>query len=109
KFEACEAGNRAIAPMTLEGCVVKFADTIAYIGRDLQDAQEIGIIKGPEEVPREFKEIFGEDNRSIVDTLIHDLVNNSDSVDKGVISYSREIERTLKDFRTFSRDHIYNS
>ncbi len=109
KFEACEAGNRAIAPMTLEGCVVKFADTIAYIGRDLQDAQEIGIIKGPEEVPREFKEIFGEDNRSIVDTLIHDLVDNSDSVDKGVISYSREIERTLTDFRIFSRDHIYNS
>ena len=30
--------------MTLEGCVVKFADTIAYIGRDLQDAREVGLI-----------------------------------------------------------------
>ncbi len=37
-------GRRTKAPMTLEGCVVKFADTIAFIGRDLQDAREVGLI-----------------------------------------------------------------
>ena len=44
-------GDRMDPPATLEGCVVKFADTIAYIGRDLQDAQEVGLIEGPGEIP----------------------------------------------------------
>jgi len=109
KVKTCEAGSRATAPTTLEGCVVKFADTIAYIGRDLQDALEIGIIKGPEEVPREFKEILGDDNRTIVDTLIHDLIDHSDADDRGYISYSQEVEQTLTAFRIFSRDYIYNN
>ena len=44
KIQDHTTGSRYGAPMTLEGCVVKFADTIAYIGRDLQDAQEVGLI-----------------------------------------------------------------
>ena len=74
--------------MTLEGCVVKFADTIAYIGRDLQDAQEVGLIHDMNNIPPECKEIFGTDNRAIIDTLIHDLLDNSDADEEGFITYS---------------------
>ena len=109
KVGANEAGNRAGPPMTLEGCVVKFADTIAYIGRDLQDAQEVGLIRDAREIPEECQEIFGVDNRTIIDTLIHDLLENSDSVDDGFISYSRDVEHALSHLRAFSREHIYDN
>ncbi|HVP97151.1 deoxyguanosinetriphosphate triphosphohydrolase family protein [Methanoregula sp.] len=109
KVRANERGNRAGPPMTLEGCVVKFADTIAYIGRDLQDAQEVGLIRDPYEIPKACQEIFGVDNRAIIDTLIHDLLENSDIEDEGYISYSREVEYALSLLRAFSRNRIYNN
>jgi len=45
--------------MTLEGCVVRFADTIAYLGRDFQDAIEIGLINPDLEVPERCREDIG--------------------------------------------------
>ena len=42
-------GGHAIAhlrPMTLEGCVVRISDIIAYVGRDRQDAIEAGLLDG---------------------------------------------------------------
>ncbi|ABS56483.1 metal-dependent phosphohydrolase, HD sub domain [Methanoregula boonei 6A8] len=109
KVCANETGGRPGSPMTLEGCVVKFADTIAYIGRDLQDAQEVGLIKNPGEIPQECQEVFGSDNRAIIDTLIRDLLENSDADDKCFISYSREVEHALATLRAFSRHTIYNN
>jgi len=108
KVSANEAGRRSV-PMTLEGCVIKFADTIAYIGRDLQDAREVGLIKDPGEIPGECRSVLGTDNRAIIDTLIRDLLDNSDSENDAFISYSREVEGALSLLRAFSREHIYNN
>ncbi len=102
-------GRRTKAPMTLEGCVVKFADTIAYIGRDLQDAREVGLIGGATPLPRECMEVLGDSNREIINTLIYDLLENSDSEDIGYISYSQDVENALIVLRTFSRIHIYEN
>jgi dGTPase len=41
EIEDIKKGKQDYVPMTLEGCVVRFADTIAYLGRDFQDAIEI--------------------------------------------------------------------
>ena len=109
KVKANAAGNRSGAPMTLEGCVIKFADTIAYIGRDLQDAQEVGLIHDMNDIPTECKEIFGTNNRAIIDTLILNLLNNSDVGEDCFISYSPEVEHALVTLRAFSRDRIYNN
>ena len=109
KIGANEKGNRAGPPMTLEGCIVKFADTIAFIGRDLQDAQEVGLIKGLAEIPRECREVLGADNRTIIDTLIQNLLDNSDADNECFVSYSSEVEHALAALRAFSRDHIYNN
>jgi dGTPase len=109
KTEANAEGNRSGAPMTLEGCVVKFADTIAYIGRDLQDAQEVGLIHDMNDIPKECKEIFGTDNRAIIDTLIHDLLDNSDADEEGFITYSPAVEHALATLRAFSRERIYDN
>jgi dGTPase len=95
--------------MTLEGCVVKFADTIAYIGRDLQDAREIGLIADDETIPAQCREVLGDTNRAIINTLIFDLLENSDSLDSGFIAYSPDVESALIGLRTFSRRHIYDN
>jgi dGTPase len=102
-------GIRTKAPMTLEGCVVKFADTIAYIGRDLQDAREIGLIDASVRLPLMCRDVLGETNREIINTLIYDLLKNSDTEDSGYISYSHDVETALIKLRTFSRIHIYEN
>jgi dGTPase len=102
-------GRRTKAPMTLEGCVVKFSDTIAYIGRDVQDAREVGLIGHTTPLPEECREILGDSNREIINTLIYDLLENSDTEDGGYISYSPEVEKALISLRAFSKIHIYNN
>ena len=102
-------GIRNKSPMTLEGCVVKFADTISYIGRDMQDAQEVGLIPSPARIPEECREILGTNNREIINTLIYDLLDNSDTEEKGFVSYSPEVEKALILLRSFSRINIYEN
>ncbi|MFA6331533.1 MAG: HD domain-containing protein, partial [Methanoregula sp.] len=102
-------GRRSRSPMTLEGCVVKFADTIAYIGRDLQDARDVGLIDDTTPVPERSREVLGSTNREIINTLIYNLLENSDSEEKGFLSYSTDVESALVGLRTFSRKNIYNN
>ena len=102
-------GRRTGASMTLEGCVVKFADTIAYIGRDIQDAKEIGLLDDSIPLPDECTEVLGSSNREIINTLIYDLLENSDSENEGYIAYSHDVEKALIGLRQFSRTNIYNN
>ena len=109
KVQDNAGGRRNRPPMTLEGCVVKFADTIAYIGRDVQDAREIGLLPASSSIPEECRELLGDTNREIINTLIYDLLKNSDCEDEGYISYSRDIEQALILLRDFSQKNIYNN
>ncbi len=106
-----DAADRArpLKPATLEGCVVKFADTIAYIGRDLQDAREVGLIDDGTPLPEEVTAVLGATNSEIINTLIYDLLENSDTDDDNFISYSRETENALIALRQFSRRNIYDN
>jgi dGTPase len=102
-------GRRNRPPMTLEGCVVKFADTIAYIGRDIQDARDIELIDNTTPIPADCREVLGNTNSEMINTLIYDLLENSDCDDTGCISYSRDVEQALIRLREFSREHIYDN
>jgi dGTPase len=102
-------GRRNRPPMTLEGCVVKFADTIAYIGRDIQDAQEVRLLDSTCTIPPECRRVLGETNREIINTLIYDLLDSSDCEEEGYITYSPDVERALIMLRDFSYEHIYNN
>ncbi|WP_321506576.1 HD domain-containing protein [uncultured Methanoregula sp.] len=109
KVKETANNKRPCSPMTLEGCVVKFADTIAYIGRDLQDAREVGLIGDDTPIPDACGDVLGRDNGHIIDTLIHDLLENSDAEEAGFISYSPEVENALIGLRAFSRRYIYDN
>jgi len=109
KVQDATEGIRPLKPATPEGCVIKFADTIAYIGRDLQDAREVGLIDDSTPLPDEITGILGATNSEIINTLIYDLLENSDTEDDTFISYSRETENALIALRRFSRRHIYDN
>ena len=55
----------ALIPMTLEGCIVRMADTIAYIGRDLEDAIRLGYLRR-KEIPADVVAVLGDSNGTIV-------------------------------------------
>ncbi|RXE56535.1 phosphohydrolase [Methanoculleus taiwanensis] len=101
-------GGEGRAPMTLEGCVVRFADTIAYIGRDIQDAQEVGLIEGAGEMPARVRDVLGESNPSIIDTLIKDLIEHSNGETEPLIRYSPDVAEALGDLKRFNYSRIYH-
>ena len=91
-------------PMSYEGVAVRFADTIAYIGRDIEDAILLKFIKR-EEIPDICKKILGDTNRKIMNTLIMDLLNYS--LDNDTIGYSEEVFEALYKLREFNYERIY--
>ena len=67
---------KKLVPMTLEGCVVRISDIIAYIGRDIEDAILLGKWKR-EDIPENIKKVLGDSNREIINTIVLEIVNNS--------------------------------
>ncbi len=101
-------GKEESSPMTLEGCVVRFADTIAYIGRDIQDAQEVGLIDAAAPLPDPVCEVLGENNPAIIDTLIKDIIEESDSTCHPSVGYSPDVAEALAELKRFNYQYIYN-
>ncbi len=95
-----------IRPMTLEGCVVRMADTISYIGRDIEDAVRLGVINR-DEIPESVRVVLGDTNGTIVYTLVEDLV--SESLDRPYIGFSDSVSRALKELKEFNRRRIYEN
>jgi len=93
-----------IWPMSLEGCVVRMADTISYVGRDIEDAIRLGLIQRSD-LPEDCRHILGETNGTIVYTLVEDLVANS--LDKPYACFSPEVSEALKKLKAFNQTHIY--
>ncbi len=105
--EALKTGTRTDAvPMTLEGCVVRMADTISYIGRDLEDAIRLRLVSR-DQVPEESRALLGRTQGSIVFNLVTDLIQTS--LDQDFIGFSPEVSCALKALKTFNYSHIYNN
>lgn len=97
--------EKTLKPMTLEGCIVRISDVIAYIGRDLEDAIILNIIKR-EDIPKEITDVLGNTNREIINTIILDIVKNS--YEKGKIVISKNIYETLNKLLEFNYKNIYS-
>ncbi len=91
-------------PMTLEACIVRFSDTIGYIGRDMEDAIRLGLIKRCD-LPLKCVEILGNTNGKIVHSLVTDVINTS--YEKNYIAFSHEISSALKNLKKFNYERIY--
>ena len=95
-----------VIPMTLEGCVVRMADTISYIGRDIEDAIRLGLIHR-EDIPDGCRSVLGESNGTIVYNLVEDLVANS--LDQPNLNFSARVGDALQELKRFNREHIYEN
>jgi dGTPase len=98
------APDTALMPMTLEGCVVRMADTISYIGRDLEDAIRLNMIRRAE-VPREISDRLGDTNGTIVYNLVTDVILHSRG--KGYATFSSEVSECLRRLKAFNMERIY--
>lgn len=96
--------SKKIFPMTLEGCVVRISDVIAYIGRDIEDAITLKLIKR-NDIPKEIKKILGASNAKIINNLVMDLIKNS--YGKDYLVFSKDIFKALKDLKAFNYKNIY--
>ena len=79
EYEKCNKEKdyiKKVIPMTLEGCVVRISDVIAYIGRDIEDAIRLGILE-IDSIPEDISNVLGKTNREIVNTITLDIINNS--------------------------------
>lgn len=94
-----------LVPMTLEGCVVRISDIIGYLGRDIEDAEKIGMIK-KEDIPENITKVLGNTNKDIVNTIILDLISNS--LGKSYIKVSDKVFNAIKELKTFNYINIYN-
>jgi dGTPase len=94
----------ALTPMTMEGCVVRMADTIAYIGRDLEDAIRLEVIRRTD-IPENIVKVLGNTNGTIVYNLVTDVIFNS--VTHGHIALSDRVSSALKELKEFNLHRIY--
>ena len=101
-----ESFDKKIVPMTLEGCVVRISDIIAYIGRDIEDAIIVGTIKR-EDIPEDIVRILGNNNSIIVDTITKDIIKNS--IGKDYISFSKEVFEAMAKLKKWNYENIYTS
>ncbi len=97
-----DAGN----PATLEGCIVRLIDKIAYAGKDIEDALEVGLI-AEGDVPGKFKKELGSTNGKIIGTFVEDMVRNS--CRKDYVAISTHLGELLHELIKFNNKHIYRS
>ena len=93
-----------LVPMTLEGCLVRMADTVSYVGRDIEDAIRLGLIRRSD-LPSDSTRIIGDTNGTIVFNLVTDIILNS--YQKSYIAFSQEVSEALIRLKAFNLERIY--
>jgi len=91
-------------PETLEGSIVRIADRIAYINHDIDDAIRANIIK-TEDLPKDCVKHLGLSHRERINTMIHDIIENS--LEKDYVSMSEEIGFYTNKLRDFMFERVY--
>ena len=93
-------------PQTLEGKIVQIADKIAYINHDIDDAMRGGILL-EEDLPKACTDILGNRTRDRLNTIIHDVIANSEG--KADIICSDRIRQAMTKLRSFLFDAVYTN
>lgn len=101
-----ENHSKKVKSMTLEGCVVRISDIIAYIGRDIEDAIIVGAIKRSD-LPAFITKVLGSNNSKIIDTLVKDIIINSQG--KQHLELSKDIFEALMELKSWNYKNIYES
>ncbi len=112
KMEHCyveEKGIKDLCPATLEGCVVRISDIIAYLGKDRQDAKLLGldVQKMPTEAEKLFHNELGRTNSEIINNISVSIIENS--YGKPYLAMDDVIYQGLKKAKNDNYENIYGS
>lgn len=89
---------------TLEGTIVKFADRIAYINHDIDDAIRAGVLF-ESDIPSALTNLLGHNSSKRIDTMVADIIKHS--TDKDVITMSDEVGSAMEELRAFMFKNVY--
>ncbi len=98
--------RNGLVPSTWEAAVVRFSDSIAYLGRDFEDAVRLSIVT-KDMLPERVVRILGNTNGHIIDTLVTNIIETSDDVQG--ISFSDEVFSAVEEMKAFNYEYIYKS
>lgn len=96
--------DRCFYPGTLEGCLVRLVDRIAYLGRDLEDAIKAELIR-KNDIPPDIVKHLGAENGKIIGCFVNDTI--ASSVGNDAIEMGEEVFYYMCMLKEFNYQHIY--
>lgn len=91
-------------PATPEGMICRYADRIAYLVHDMDDAIRAGVMRS-EDVPEETLAVFGKPGSAWISRMIHAVVD--ESLKEGELTMEPEILEAMHRFRDFMFQNVY--
>lgn len=91
---------------TLEGRIVRYADRIAYINHDIDDAIRAGILR-ESDIPREISYVLGESHRERINTLVTDMI--SQTAETGQLGMRPQVSQAMNELRSFLFARVYKN
>lgn len=97
---------------TLEGQIVRLADSVAYLNHDIADAIRAGLLR-PEELPANARAVLGDTHSRRIDVLVSDIVDASwESAQAprargGVIGMGEDVSAAADELRDYMFDNVY--
>ena len=93
-------------PETMEGQIVRWADRMAYVNHDIDDAIRAGILDRTD-IPKFVLKTLGTTHSSRINTLVCDMITASR--EEGKILLSAQVEKALQELREFMFERVYRN
>ena len=94
--------TKGVWPATMEGRVVRYADHIAFINHDIEDAVTAGVLR-LEQLPRYAVETLGDTKSRRITTMIEDLVATS----QADVAFSTPVHQAYEELKSFMYSTVY--
>ena len=99
---ACHSGP--VMPKTLEGAIIRYADRIAYINHDIDDALRAGILQR-EEIPAPLCDVLGHTHSERINTMVASVISASEN--KPEIKMESDVWEATDRLRDFLFERVY--
>jgi len=93
-------------PETMEGQIVRWADRMAYVNHDIDDAVRAGILYR-DDIPKFVQKTLGQTHSSRINTLVCDMITTTREA--GAVSLSEPVEKALNELREFMFQRVYRN
>ncbi len=93
-------------PETWEGQIIRYADRIAYLNHDIDDAMRAGILK-ESDIPRSVAVLLGDNHSLRINTLVENMISYSATA--GQVGMDGAIAKAMDELRNFMFENVYRN